>query len=488
MMLPLAVPIALLGAVIGHCIVALGSRRPGDLGKVALVLVALLPTMVGAEHVASPEPLLFTCETSVVVDAPPETVWRNVVSFSDLDPPDDWVFRTGVAYPIRARIEGNGVGAVRRCEFSTGAFVEPIEVWDEPRLLRFAVTSNPAPMREWNPLFEIHPPHLDGFLVSKRGQFQLTPLRGREDPAPGEHAVPARPVAGLVLAALVGPDHPSDPRSGPEAHQDAVGVAVAPRAWPDGHHESEESMHDRSLSIDGVRVPRFLYGTAWKEDETQRLTELALRAGFRGIDTANQRRHYHEAAVGQAVAARDRERPGGPRATCSCRRSSPSARGRTTACPTTPTPRSRPRSSSRSPARSSTWARTSIDSYVLHGPSRRSGLARPTGRRGGRWRRSTTSGRARLLGVSNVSARTARQPVPAGARPAPLRPEPLLRRPRLGPRRPRVLRRERDRLPGLLAADREPRGAGPPRTGPDRRTPRPDASPRSSSASPSTSA
>lgn len=53
----------------------------------------------------------------------------------------------------------------------------------------------------------------------------------------------------------------------------------------------------------GVPVPQFLYGTAWKENETQRLTELALRQGFRGIDTANQRRHYHEAAVGQGIAA-----------------------------------------------------------------------------------------------------------------------------------------------------------------------------------------
>ena len=51
------------------------------------------------------------------------------------------------------------------------------------------------------------------------------------------------------------------------------------------------------------RVPRFLYGTAWKEERTQPLPELALRQGFRGIDTANQRRHYHEAAVGRAVAA-----------------------------------------------------------------------------------------------------------------------------------------------------------------------------------------
>jgi hypothetical protein len=58
-----------------------------------------------------------------------------------------------------------------------------------------------------------------------------------------------------------------------------------------------------TLSIAGLRAPRFLYGTAWKEDATQRLTELALRQGFRGIDTANQRRHYHEAVVGRAVAA-----------------------------------------------------------------------------------------------------------------------------------------------------------------------------------------
>src|SRR4051812_7381481 len=68
-------------------------------------------------------------------------------------------------------------------------------------------------------------------------------------------------------------------------------------------HEPEEPMPDRTLSIEGVRVPRFLYGTAWKEDDTQRLTELALQRGFRGIDTANQRRHYHEAAVGRAIAA-----------------------------------------------------------------------------------------------------------------------------------------------------------------------------------------
>src|ERR1041384_5777811 len=58
-----------------------------------------------------------------------------------------------------------------------------------------------------------------------------------------------------------------------------------------------------TMSTSSSTLPPFLYGTAWKEERTPELTELALRAGFRGIDTANQRRHYFEAGVGQALAA-----------------------------------------------------------------------------------------------------------------------------------------------------------------------------------------
>src|SRR5690349_481036 len=54
-------------------------------------------------------------------------------------------------------------------------------------------------------------------------------------------------------------------------------------------------------------IPDFLYGTAWKEDRTAALTELAIHSGFRGIDTANQRRHYFEAGVGEALAAAYRQ-------------------------------------------------------------------------------------------------------------------------------------------------------------------------------------
>jgi diketogulonate reductase-like aldo/keto reductase len=55
------------------------------------------------------------------------------------------------------------------------------------------------------------------------------------------------------------------------------------------------------MIIDGVRVPRFIYGTAWKNHETARLTGLAVEHGFRGIDTANQQKHYDEAGVGEGI-------------------------------------------------------------------------------------------------------------------------------------------------------------------------------------------
>ena len=97
---------------------------------------------------------------------------------AELPPPPEWFFRLGIAYPQRARIDGEGVGAVRRCEFSTGPFVEPITVWDEPRRLEFAVTENPPPMHEWSPYRDLTPRHLHGYLVSRQGRFLLTPLAG----------------------------------------------------------------------------------------------------------------------------------------------------------------------------------------------------------------------------------------------------------------------------------------------------------------------
>jgi hypothetical protein len=136
-----------------------------------------MPIFLGAERIAHPPALVYAVMTSVDVDVPPASVWNNVVAFSRIPPPEEWIFRTGVAYPIEARIDGQGRGAIRNCVFSTGSFVEPITVWDAPKLLKFDVTSNPPAMQEWSP-YNIHPPHINNFLLSHGGQFRLIALPG----------------------------------------------------------------------------------------------------------------------------------------------------------------------------------------------------------------------------------------------------------------------------------------------------------------------
>ena len=172
---PLALPLAAFG---GLCAYQIQRRRQLQNGVPAFLsaLLLVVPGVEWIEHWVAPPPPTFVVRSAVEIRASPETVWKQVVAFSEIPPPKEWMFQAGIAYPIRAEIFGAGVGAERRCVFSTGAFVEPIEVWEEPHRLKFSVASNPPPMEEWTPYAHIDPAHLHGFLVSEGGQFLLTPL------------------------------------------------------------------------------------------------------------------------------------------------------------------------------------------------------------------------------------------------------------------------------------------------------------------------
>ena len=174
---PFALGLAALGGALGYAIQS-GYWRNRDAPAMLSVVLLFTPTFLGVEHWVKPEAETFVVKTAIEVNAAPEVVWKKVVAFSEIAPPKEMLFLAGIAYPIRAEITGHGPGAVRNCIFSTGPFVEPIEVWDEPRLLRFDVTANPAPMQEWTPYAHIEPPHLHGYFVSEKGQFLLTPLVG----------------------------------------------------------------------------------------------------------------------------------------------------------------------------------------------------------------------------------------------------------------------------------------------------------------------
>src|SRR5438045_5988359 len=149
-------------------------------------------------------------------------------------------------------------------------------------------------------------------------------------------------------------------------------------------------------------APPFFYGTAWKEERTAKLTELAIDAGFRGIDTANQRRHYFEAGVGEALASalaagrltredvflqtkftyvdgQDHRLPYDPRA---------------------------PLATQVGQSFASSLQHLGVDyldAYVLHGPSVAHGLSADDWETWEAMERSHRAGKTRLLGVSNVS-------------------------------------------------------------------------------------
>jgi len=151
-------------------------------------------------------------------------------------------------------------------------------------------------------------------------------------------------------------------------------------------------------------IPAFLYGTAWKEERTAALAELAIRAGFRGIDTANQRRHYFEAGVGEGLAAaykagvvtrqelflqtkftympgQDHRLPYDPDASLTVQ-------------------------VAQSMASSLEHLGTDyVDSYVLHGPSSSQGWSEADSEVWQAMTKERDVGRTRLLGVSNVSLR-----------------------------------------------------------------------------------
>jgi len=170
---PLAMVMAMMGAVLGRAMVLRPSPRPTGIAAMLLPL----PFFAGIDRAHPPAPVREVV-TVVEIAAPPETVWPSVVAFSDLPEPPALVFRLGIAYPQRATITGRGVGAQRRCEFSTGAFLEPITVWEEPTRLGFDVAAQPPPMHELSPYRHVFARHLDGYLQVRSGEFLLRPLPG----------------------------------------------------------------------------------------------------------------------------------------------------------------------------------------------------------------------------------------------------------------------------------------------------------------------
>jgi len=173
---PIGLILSLFGGIVGYMIVG---NRVSRISPSAMVLILVsVPFTMGMEWQAGEAPPLLSVTSSVVINASPDSVWPNVIAFAPIPAQRDWILHTGVAYPTQARIDGHGVGAIRHCIFTTGEFIEPIEVWDEPHRLRFSVAAQPEPMVELTPYPRIDTPHLHGYLQSQEGELRLTALPG----------------------------------------------------------------------------------------------------------------------------------------------------------------------------------------------------------------------------------------------------------------------------------------------------------------------
>lgn len=161
------------------------------------------------------------------------------------------------------------------------------------------------------------------------------------------------------------------------------------------------------MLIRGVRVPGFLYGTAWKEEATESLAFGAMTTGFRGIDTANQRKHYYEAGVGRAITRA--LATGIQRDELFVQTKFTHIAGQDDRLPydsAAPIAEQVAQSFDSSLVH---LALAHVDSLVLHGPSQRDGLA-PADHDA--WRAIEAiarAGRVALIGISNVTARQLRE-------------------------------------------------------------------------------
>jgi diketogulonate reductase-like aldo/keto reductase len=149
-------------------------------------------------------------------------------------------------------------------------------------------------------------------------------------------------------------------------------------------------------------VPDFLYGTAWKEDRTTTLTELALHMGFRAIDTANQRRHYFEEGVGRGLATAYRAALV-TRDDLFLQTKFTYQRGQDHRLPYDPAATLAIQVAQSMASSLDHLATDYVDSYVLHGPSSNFEWTRDDAEVWEAMRKERDAGRARLLGVSNVS-------------------------------------------------------------------------------------
>lgn len=188
---PLAIPVVMLGGVIGRGLAIARHNRRNPLAS-----VAVLPMVFMLEAAVPPEAPIVT-HYEIEIAAPAQQVWQALISSEPIAPTPGLPALAGLAYPIKGTLKGEGLGATRTGEFSTGTATEIVTEWEPNKVLAFRVEDEAPAMEEMSPYRRVHAPHVDGYFTTGETRFVLVPLgdnrtrlkiasehRLRIDPAP----------------------------------------------------------------------------------------------------------------------------------------------------------------------------------------------------------------------------------------------------------------------------------------------------------------
>lgn len=169
---PLGAIVALLGGAAGRAM-----ARTSHSGGQPLMSVAILPALFALESAMPPAVPIETHE-EMEINASPEMVWGALTSSAPIANGPGLVGAAGLAYPVRGRLLGAGVGAIRLGDFSTGTARELVTEWLPNHRLAFTVLQQPPAMEEMSPYRQVRAPHVHGYFITRETRFSLVAIPG----------------------------------------------------------------------------------------------------------------------------------------------------------------------------------------------------------------------------------------------------------------------------------------------------------------------
>ena len=167
---PLAIPIVMLGGVIGRGLAIARHNRRNPLAS-----VAILPMVFMLEGAMPPEAPIIT-QYEIEIAAPADQVWQALISSEPIAPAPGLPALAGLAFPIKGTLKGEGLGATRTGVFSTGTATEVVTEWDPNKSLAFRVEDEAPAMEEMSPYRRVHAPHVEGYFTTGETRFELVPV------------------------------------------------------------------------------------------------------------------------------------------------------------------------------------------------------------------------------------------------------------------------------------------------------------------------